>query len=248
MINAIDLSRLRNAEFLQFMKDFAGLVNDNDPAALNVATQHTALVTKNTELENLFKKELASELTQEILDLDNRRDRAYNGILFVVQGYLNHFEPAKVQAATKLKANIDLYGSGAAKQNYQAETAILNNILIDWENKPDLVDAVNTLDLKNWKDELKDANTLFDQKYIARTIEYSQANPETLLAKRAEGTQVYYTLRQFIDAFAVTINTPIYQTVTNQLNALIAQYNTLLNNRLARMANDAPPTPETPTP
>lgn len=245
MIDAIDLSRLRNAEFLQFMKDFAGLVNANNAATLNVATQYTALAAKNTELENLFKKELSSELTQEILDLDNRRDRAYNGLLFVVQGFLNHYEPNKVEAATRLKSNLDLYGSGAAKQNYQAETAILNNLVSDWEGKPALSDALNLLGLTSWKDEMKAANTLFNQKYIERTLEYSEASPETLLAKRTETAQAYYTLRQFIDAFSVTINTPSYQTVTNQVNALIAQYNTLLNNRLARMAAD---TPEVPTP
>lgn len=245
MIDAIDLSRLRNAEFLQFMKDFAGLVNANNAATLNVAVQYTALAAKNNQLEDLFKKELSSELTQEILDLDNRRDRAYNGILFVVQGFLNHYEPSKVEAATRLKSNLDLYGSGAAKQNYQAETAILNNLVSDWEGKPALLEALNLLGLTSWKDEMKAANTLFDQKYIERTLEYSEASPETLLAKRTETASAYYTLRQFIDAFAVTINTPIYQTVTNQVNALIAQYNTLLNNRLARMAAD---TPEVPTP
>ena len=245
MIDAIDLSRLRNAEFLQFMKDFAGLVNANNAATLNVAVQYTALAAKNNQLEDLFKKELSSELTQEILDLDNRRDRAYNGILFVVQGFLNHYDPNKVAAATRLKSNLDLYGGGAAKQNYQAETAILNNLVSDWEGKPDLLDALNLLGLLGWKDEMKAANTLFNQKYIERTLEYSEASPETLLAKRTETAQAYYTLRQFIDAFSVTINTPSYQTVTNQVNALIAQYNTLLNNRLARMATD---TPEVPTP
>jgi len=236
MISAIDLTRLRNAEFLQFMKNFASLVEANDPVALNVATQYTALVDKNTELENLFKKELASELTQEILDLDNLRDRCYNGIFFTVQGYTYHYDSLLVQAAIRLKSNLDLYGSGAAKQNYQAETAILTNIVNDWETKPELTAAMNDLGLTNWKEKLKSVNIDFDQKYLARTLEYSQASPETLLAKRTENMEVYYTLRQFIDAYAVTINTPIYQTVTNQLNALIAQYNTLLNNRLARMA------------
>jgi hypothetical protein len=236
MISAIDFSRLRNAEFLQFMKNFATLVEANDPAALIVTAQHTALVEKNTELENLFKKELASELTQEILNLDIRRDRAYNGISFVIQGYLTHYDLTKAEAANRLKANLDLYGIGVGRQNYQAETAILSNIATDWETQLELDSAVTELDLKEWKSEMKEANILFDQKYIARTLEYSQASPETLLATRTETVQVYYVLRQFIDAYAVTINTPIYQTVTNQLNALIDQYNTLLNNRLARMA------------
>ena len=92
MINAIDHTRMRNAEFLQFMKNFATLVQTNDPTALNVVVQHTALVDKNTELENLFKKALSSELTQELLDLDLRRDLAYNGIIAVVDGFSYHYD------------------------------------------------------------------------------------------------------------------------------------------------------------
>ena len=138
--------------------------------------------------------------------------------------------------------------SRVARQNYQAETAIINNIINDWENKPELSAAMALLDLKDWKDEMAAANVLFDQKYLLRTQEYGDASPETIATKRGEVVQAYYTLRQFIDAFAVTVNTAIYQTVTNQLNALIDQYNTLLNNRLARTANPDDPTPEEPTP
>lgn len=99
MIHAIDLSRLRNAEYLQFMKNFASLVDANDPTALSVLIQYTLLLTKNTELEDLFKKSQASEITQEILDIDLRRDRAYNGIIAVVEGFTYHYEADKVLAA-----------------------------------------------------------------------------------------------------------------------------------------------------
>lgn len=244
MITAIDLSRLRNAEFLQFMKDFNTFVDANDPAALNVAVQYTALADQTAGLENLFKKQLASELTQEILSLDARRDNAYNGILFSVQANLYHYEPNRVQAATRLKANLDLYGAGVAKENYLAETTLLKNIVNDWEDKPELNDAMVLLGLKSWKNELKDANTSFNQKYIERTLEYSEADEQTLVAKRAETLEAYYTLRQFIDAYALTVNTAIYHTATSQVNALIEQYNTLINNRVARQANDTPEDPK----
>jgi hypothetical protein len=246
MIKAIDLTRFRNAEYLQFMKNFATLVDSNDPAALNVVAQLAALVAKNSELEALFKKEQASEITQELIDIDGRRDRAFNGILAVVDGFTYHYEEVKAQAANRLKNNLNLYGAGVARQNYQAETAILTNISNDWETKPELTAAMNLLDLESWKDEMKAANIVFDQKYLARTLEYSEASPENLLLKRTETTQVYFTLRQFIDAFAVTVNTPIYQTVTNQLNALIDQYNTLLNNRQSAADAGTPEEPTTP--
>ena len=35
-MNAIDLKTLRNSEYLQYMKDFAGIINLNNPAALQI--------------------------------------------------------------------------------------------------------------------------------------------------------------------------------------------------------------------
>ena len=103
------------------------------------------------------------------------------------------------------------------------------------------------LDLKDWKNEMKSANLLFDTKYLERTQEYGNASPETVALKREEVQKAYYELRTFIDAYAVTIATPIYTTTINQLNALIDQYVTLLNNRLARRSNQDTPAPDEPT-
>jgi hypothetical protein len=68
----------------------------------------------------------------------------------------------------------------------------------------------------------------------------SFSTPENLKSKREETNQVYYELRNRIDALHLleeTAPSP-YTTVINQLNALIDQYNTLLNNR----APEVPPT------
>jgi len=69
------------------------------------------------------------------------------------------------------------------------------------------------------------------------------ANPATILEKRLASVQLYYALRDRIDAF-YTINNganPWGKTV-NELNALIDQYNVLLAGR----ANEQEPTPPPP--
>jgi hypothetical protein len=84
-----------------------------------------------------------------------------------------------------------LYGSGIARLNYQAETATLNNLMRDWENKPELTDAVAFFSLSAWVDELKAANdSLQYQKYLSRTQEYGDASPETIKGKREETNAV----------------------------------------------------------
>lgn len=148
-MNAIDIPKLRNAEYLQYMKDFAGLINLNNPSTLQIDAKLTAFSTKTNELETLFKKALASEITKEILDLDEKRDNAINGIYYFLLAYTYHYEADKKQKAQLLLENMALYGSGIARLNYQAETATLNNLLRDWETKPDLADAVTTFSLSS---------------------------------------------------------------------------------------------------
>lgn len=239
-MNAIDLPKLRNAEYLQFIKNYLAIVLRNNPTELNIEVKYEALIDKSNELDELFKKILSNENTSVILALDGRRDDAINGIYYVAQGYDYHFDPTLQTAAALIKESISVYGGGIAKLNYQAETATITSLVMDWENKAPLVAAFNTLNLTAWKNELKAANTQFDEKYLDRTQDYGNATPENLKSKREETNAVYFNLRNLIDAFhliAETTPSP-YTTVINQLNALIDQYNIMLNNR----APEVPPT------
>ncbi|MBW8361432.1 MAG: hypothetical protein K0M56_04520 [Kaistella sp.] len=242
-MNAIDLRMLRNAEYLQYMKDFAGIINLNGPASLQIAAKLTAFTTETAELEDLFKKALANDRTRIILQLDERRDNAINGISAFLQGYSYHYEADKKKNAEKLLANMAMYGSGIARQNYQSETATLNNMLNDFAQKPELAAAVTAFSLQPWLSELQDANTQFNDEYLTRTQEYGTANPETIKSKREEVNETYYALRDRIDALHTLVETPPspYTTVINQLNALTDQYNALLLHRVVPPENPTAP-------
>lgn len=232
-MNAIDLFKLRNAEYLQYMKDFRGIINLNDPAQLAIDAKLNAFVSKTDELEALYKKALASEKTQVLLAIDERRDDAVNGIYYFLLGYSYHFDPMRKQNAQILLENMVLYGSGIARLNYQAETTTINNLVRDWENKPELADAIILFDLSSWVNEMKATNDEFNTQYLLRTQEYGDANPETIKLKREEVNVAYYALKDRIDALHLLVETPPspYVTVINQLNALTNQYNVLLVNR-----------------
>ena len=244
-MNSIDLPKLRNAEYLQYMKDFSALINLNNPIQLGIETKLAAFTNKITELEALYKKAMASEATQELLSLDERRDDAITGINYFLLSQSYHYEADKQQNAQLLLDNIALYGSSIARLNYQAETATLNNLLRDWENKPELTDAITMFNLISWVNELKTANEEFNTKYLSRTQEYGDANPETIKTKREETNTAYYALRDRIDALHLLVETPPspYATVINQLNALTDQYNKLLINRTDNSSSQTPENP-----
>ena len=244
-MNAIELKLLRNAEYLQYVKDYLGIINLNNPIQLGIEAKFTAFTIKTTELEALYKKALASEKTAELLSLDERRDDAINGIYYFLLSYTYHYEAGKQQNAQLLLNNMELYGSGISRLNYQAETATLNNLLRDWETKPDLAEAITSFNISAWVNELKTANDAFNTKYLSRTQEYGDANPVTIKNKREETNLAYYALRDRIDALHLLVETPPspYTKVINQLNALTDQYNKLLINRTEVPTTETPENP-----
>lgn len=52
-MNAIELKLLRNAEYLQYVKDYLAILNLNNPQQLEIEAKLTDLTARTTELETL---------------------------------------------------------------------------------------------------------------------------------------------------------------------------------------------------
>jgi len=241
MITVIDLAKLRNAEFLQFGATISELIDANHPTELNLTVPQTTFKQKLTETSALFQLERTNPFTQELVLLDDRRDKAMNGLVDCINGYCNHFDPETARVANLLKVNLNLYGVGVSRMNTQAETSTIYGIINDWESKPELSAALVKLGFTSWMAELKTANQLFEQKYIQRTQAYGAANPDTLKSKREETLAAYYELRKHIEANAVVNPSTAYEKLISELNALIQQYNELINARAAEPAAEPAP-------
>ncbi len=231
MIDSIHLIRLRNAEYLQLMTEVIALTEKHNPETLLIQTPLETLKMKQQELGGLFKKQLSSSLTAEIEALDSQRDNALQGIVSILKGYAYHYDETLKEAAKVLQERIQHYGKRIVMQSYQAETATLDNLISDWEKEAVLTQALTSLNLTAWKDYLKEKNTLFAQKYLDRTQEYGQANPENIKQKREETNEAYYHFKKLIEAHAVINPDNLYKALFNDLNALILQYNHLLKQR-----------------
>ncbi|RZJ38092.1 MAG: hypothetical protein EOO18_04215 [Chryseobacterium sp.] len=107
-MNSIDIQKLCNAEYLQYVKDYLGIINLNTSEQLEIEAKLTTLTTKSTELEALYKKALTSDKTQELLLLDERRDKVINGIYYFLLGYTYHYEADQKHKAQLLLTNMAL--------------------------------------------------------------------------------------------------------------------------------------------
>jgi Family of unknown function (DUF6261) len=244
MITGITLNNMRNAEFIQFIKNCLAITQSNDPAILNVQVQHDDLLHMLVLLEGLFVTEQGSAVTEEVSALDLRRDRAISGFSLLVNAYTYYFDPVIAKHAETLNRQIAQYGGGIARENYQAESAIIDNLLADLNSKPELGTAITALHLKDWKNELEAANTAFNDAYLVRTKQLGAATKDRLLAKRQETNEAYYKLRDFINSY-YTINNGAapYGKTTDELNALIDQYNTMMAARLNNGKEEPPVVP-----
>lgn len=234
MIQSIDLTKLRNGEYVQFISDILKIVTLNDPTLLQVNEKFDIMSTIKNELEALYKKSAENPITSEIEYLDKRRDNAVSGILGMINSYGFHYDEAISGQAKVVQNYLKLYTNNIAQENYNAETATINNMVSDFENKPELLAALTALHLMEWKDELKDANNKFNDRYIARTQDLATATPDNLKSKRLVANTAYYELRERIDAFAIINPSTLYTKTINEINALITQYNTLLAGRVIK--------------
>lgn len=245
MITSIDLIKLRNGEFLQFMTDYLNIVNLNNPTTLQVKQQYSNLQVINKAMEALFIKNSSNPVTEELQLLDARRDAAINSIIAIINAYTSHFIAATKAHAITLSKHLAVFGVGIAKRNYQTETAVLRSIINDWDAQPELTAALTALNLTAWKKELETANTAFATKYVNRTQQLGAVTTDTVREKRVEATTAYYALRDRINAyFTINEGAAPYSKTIDELNALINQYNILLAGRLTSNTKTASPTPE----
>lgn len=225
MISGIRLRALRNGEFIQFIRNFLEFTLKNDPAKLNVQARYDALLKLADELEELFVKESYSDLTQELVALDARRDKAVIGINWVVKGYCNHFDADTAKHADILARQIEHYSKAIARENYIAETPVLNKLLSDFKEKPELEAAINALQLRSWFDELAEANASFLEAYLQRAQKVGSIDPTTQLEKREQLYPAYYELRDLINSqFTISRGAPAFAKITAELNGLIDMY------------------------
>lgn len=213
------------------------IVTQNNPEILNIVEPTAAYSRKINELEALYKTDTFNPITDELVELDHQRDDVFNGILNLLAGHARHFAAEMREAAQLLQRDLEKYGTGFVKGNYQAETVNLHNIITDWRSKPELQNATNTLGILDWITELERLNQLFNSRYIARNGSYADQPTESATSKRVEVGAVYDLLSNFLNSHAFLNDNVIYRTTISQINALIGQYSAMLKQRRAKAAS-----------
>ena len=225
------LSKYRNAEYIQFMKNSIAFAQQANQEPLTEPIN--LLVTEIEAIETLFLTKKSSVLTLELTNLDNLRDQLVIGVKYVLHGQRYNPNATLAAAAVLLYENIITYGSNITRLGYQEETAVIDNLVSDWENNPDLTNAVSSLNLQEWLTKLKEANINFNTVYKNRVIEKADTNPENIASLRTQATKAFKNLLNHIQAH-ITFNTnEVYAEILERLEVMSAEYNRTVGFRSA---------------
>jgi hypothetical protein len=231
MIKSVNFKKFRTSEFIQFFVDINKIYEENNPESLNLSEQHALLANINSELAKVFKQDLGSDITEEIAELDQRRDEAVICLRKLADAYTNHYDSAKKEAGQRMVNAIDKYGSKIYLLNYQAETSTVNNLVNDIETLPELVDANTLMGSGDVVSELKTSNNLFNERYLARVHEEAEKEKVSAGEVIKEGITNYRTLVAHTEAHATLNSNVAYSSLINQLNVLIDKYNDTVSGR-----------------
>ncbi|WP_103068055.1 DUF6261 family protein [Aquimarina sediminis] len=231
MIEKIDLSKLRNDEYIQFIVDTTKTIRKENAVVELVNKKLTTLEKQKEYLESVFKKQLGSDTTGEIRELDRQRDFSIIGIKKVIEGYTYHYDPEVKLRAILLSDSISKYDSLIYDQNYQAETTTIRNLKNDWETDISLGKALQQLHLSDWAEQLDAVNNDFNNKYLERNTELSKASEETVTSLRKDADKDYKVLISHISSHAILNPTQELTNIVNQINTLIEQYKILIEGR-----------------
>lgn len=253
MLQSHSFRVLRNPEFIQQGKDLTQIIADANTTNLGIKKQHDAFKDIFTEMDDVYKTSQKSPFTQLLISLDEKRDRIFMGICFIVDGYLKHWEEAVVAQANLIADSIDLYGRDVVLQNYQAQSASVTSLIDSWETNAPITAALTAFNLESWKNELKATNNLFIKTYTDRSQadgnaealpKIKELREKAIIAWEKLVTIIQGKTEEFEDD---TSKAPLYTNLINSINGVLDSYNTILLLRQGKKAAKKSDTPNTPT-
>jgi hypothetical protein len=136
----------------------------------------TTLTEKRTHLQEAIKRAKAES---DLEEKDEVRDNGLRSLVYLVQGFTHHPDPAVKAAAVKVDDVLDRYGLSVTDESYSTESSLINSLLTDLA-KPNMQEAIAALSgCAELIAALQTAQEAFEQTRIAYEEEKAQKGTET---------------------------------------------------------------------
>ena len=239
MIHKIQLLHLRVDETIQFLPQLRAQFDGARSLPPTIAALLAELKSVEDDLDLLFKRDTAKQLTQKALEQDEVRDRRLSNLYGLVAIHAGDPDPALAAAATRIGPILDKYGPVAdvTRAGLNAETAIVSNILSDLA-KPDNAAALAALGLDRWLTALRTANDAVNEAVLERArLNAEQDLPFKMKDKRLEARRLYTKLLEKCVHYAEeAAYAEPWPALVSKVNAITEVYDRLIAARKGRAA------------
>lgn len=192
-----------------------------------------AYVQELTRQKGLYEKALAqirkSEETEKIGLADKNRDQAIQAFTKSLKLYGVSDDLAEVEASRGLSIVLSNF-KGLADLNYEAETMAIDKLVSELES-PAHAAKVGLLNLGRYISRLKTTNEAFKTLFANRLVAEASTESYDMKVIRAELMKKYADMANYVLAMAKALNSPLFLTALNLLNASRKYYSDMLARR-----------------
>lgn len=205
--------------FTQVMKNVQSfLAKQTDLVELGLAEVKNEFDTAFSVLENALVQVQKNEQTESLVDfLDKQRDNLFVSFLAHCRIFQNHPQTEKNEAAKRSVIKIEAYGKDAHRRAYRDETAIIRNLIQDFE-KSEADKDITLIGAKEWLTLLKSINEKFDTLHSDRTLEQSEKEVGKTKEARNQMQVKFDRLCKAIEAMAFVKGEEKYLPLANAIN------------------------------
>ena len=230
----LDLFRVKNAEFKQFItrffEDFQGteLSLDTDEVFKSL---FESLKSKSDTYAKALEQVRAKEESKKISELNKIRNADFQALKDSIKPYRNAKTEAKQKAYHAIKLVLDNY-KDVTKDTYEEETKRLNT-LISTLKSATYQAQVETLKIGEFLSELETSNTAFNELFSHRSLKDLQKEVYNVKDLRKELTDIYQRLSAYIIANAQVKDEAFFTKTLEVLNNSRKYYADVLARRKA---------------
>lgn len=225
-----DLTKLHNAEHLALMTDVVKLLEEANIEVLSELK--TGLKVKVTVSEEAQKQIRKSEHTNDLVVLDEKRDRLYRGLVLRLQSEELAEEEGRREAARKVFLVINTYGN-FTKYNYRKETVEISNMIVDLKSET-YFSAVKQAGVEEWVLWLDNANKAFETLYDLRRDSYAELPDVDMKNIRKETDSLFKKLGETIRALEILQPSEALEKLVSKINATLDKWKEVLGQRNAK--------------
>lgn len=171
-------------------------------------------------------------LTEELVAIDLRRDKALSGLHLLASACTRHYDAALAEAGETILRGMRRFGKKLTLLNYMAKTTVIEALVSLMNNEGPMADAANKIPMvKGWVQEMQEANQAFETTWLNRSDARAAGPDKTFTQLRPSVTKAYQQLANRIQAQQTLYPSANMATLIAQLNELTEGYWQLVNGR-----------------